>query len=789
MKNQRVNDESEYSDETQKNGSATSFGQGGEEHASEQNGNDKPTIIQPEGYFPRKDRVFQPGVLQSETPVALIPAVETTRIVSDHWKQPAVIAVSNFKNKSLCDWSFNTAVGCGHGCRFCYVPGVSVNKQAKALLKLGVEDPDAGWGNYVFPREWDEKAFLASLRKAQNTPASDLKPDGNRAIMFSTTTDPYQVIKNADSKKGTELTAAHGKMVRRALELILENSSLNVRVLTRSPLAQTDFDLMKRFGNRLVFGMSLPTLNDKLARIYEPYAPAPSQRLKTLKKAKEARLNIFVAVAPTYPECDESDIRATLEAVKELDPITVFHEPINIRAENVERIRVHAAELGIKVQTEVFDSPEAWEKYTMEQLELVERLAKELGFHDRLHLWPDPDLGRPKSLARAANSVARRQWLDKWWNRVSEWPGKPVLAPKAVPTPAPAPQSDKPKLTVRKPGEILAMHFDDADNYLENGIFAKGQPLTILGPGGIGKSGLVLQLAVCTITGRDFIGLKVGRRKLSYLLVQAENGNRRFKDDLLKLRNWMSAGEWALVEENLKIHTLEKDHDHFLGINGREGQAMLAEMIKEAQADVVVFDPLYAFGTGNLNTDLAMQNTIRTISNLARLGKPETSVVILHHTLTGKEGAKKATGFDRGSYGRGSKALNSWTRGQLNVAPGNPEDNSKLVISCGKNSNGPEFKPFGIVRNPATMIFDVDPEFDLETWQAGFSGEPASPKAKATPDAIAAMVKDLPLKKKALVGLVKDGYGCSQASAYAFVAKAEGKTIRRNAKGEYEAMG
>ncbi len=80
-------------------------------------------------------------------------------------------------------------------------------------------------------------------------------------------------------------------------------------------MARLDFDLYQTFGNRLVFGMSLPTLRNDLAKIYEPKAPAPSQRFATLQEAKAARLHVYVAIAPTYPECDEEDLRATLAAI------------------------------------------------------------------------------------------------------------------------------------------------------------------------------------------------------------------------------------------------------------------------------------------------------------------------------------------------------------------------------------------------------------------------------------------------------------------------------------------
>ena len=117
--------------------------------------------------------------------------------------------------------------------------------------------------------------------------------------------------------------------------------------LCRSPLARADFDLFKSFGPRLLFGMSLPTLRNDLAKVYEPKAPAPSQRLAALRAAREAGLHVYVAVAPTYPECDETDLRATLKAVAEIEPVTIFHEPINIRAENVARIEAHARALGL----------------------------------------------------------------------------------------------------------------------------------------------------------------------------------------------------------------------------------------------------------------------------------------------------------------------------------------------------------------------------------------------------------------------------------------------------------
>lgn len=342
-------------------------------------------------------------------------------LINDYWSRAATIERNNFVHKSLSCWSYNIAVGCNHACRFCYVPDVSTIRLGPKLKTLGVQDPDEEWGNYVFVRKWDGNAFLRSLERAEKTPVAELNADGNRAVMMCTTTDPYQVLSGAKSKF---LNCELETLMNAALHLILERSSLNVRILTRSPLARQHFDIFRKFGKRLLFGMSLPTLNNTLAKVYEPKAPAPSQRLETLKAAKAAGLNVYVAVAPVYPECDAKDINATLCAVRELDPVTVFMEPINIRAENIKRIAEHAKHMGVWLRTEVFASSESWRSHAYCQLRLFEDICRSLDFDDRvIHLWPDASLASRAALDQFAMSKKHyTKWLEHHWKKVSAWP-------------------------------------------------------------------------------------------------------------------------------------------------------------------------------------------------------------------------------------------------------------------------------------------------------------------------------------------------------------------------------
>jgi len=370
-------------------------------------------------------------------------------ILTGIWdKTPIGITENHFKHKSLSFGSCNIAQGCVHGCPFCYVTSTFTKPLIKLFQQRGVSDPRAGWGQYLFLRRWDEEHFLKSLAKAElmQIPAGH---DGNRAVMFCTTTDPYPVAAGA-----VEECKAARQLLRYALELIRDRSTLRVRIQTRSPLATEDFDLFKSFGDRLVFGMSIPTLDMKLSHAYEPHAPNVKLRLAALQKAKEAGLNVYVAMAPTYPECNDEDIRTTLLEFRNLDLVTIFHEPINVRGYNVKRIIDSAkdAEASIIPNTSVFDSPVKTMLYGLEQLLAVQRIATELGIADKLKLWPDESLisksafmaNRQESLKAKYPGIRltpeQRQWLGKadeqayqqhlswvhgWWAKISDWPGVP----------------------------------------------------------------------------------------------------------------------------------------------------------------------------------------------------------------------------------------------------------------------------------------------------------------------------------------------------------------------------
>jgi AAA domain-containing protein len=271
-------------------------------------------------------------------------------------------------------------------------------------------------------------------------------------------------------------------------------------------------------------------------------------------------------------------------------------------------------------------------------------------------------------------------------------------------------------LTIRTIGEILDMRFDDLDLVLANGYLALGERTAICGMGGVGKSRLVMQLALCCRAGRDFLGWKAQRPELRWLFLQTENSCRRLKYDLGRMLTAFIPYEQDAIKAGLFFHTLEADDDGFLMLDV-ENAGRIANAIAEVAADIVVYDPLRDFGSDDLNSDRYMTETLREISRITKRGNPKRIPLIIHHAGTGKAGIMKATGFDRSSFGRNSKVLFSWTRAQINVSPGLPDDNNVIVISSAKCSNAKEFEPFAAALDQESMLYHRDDDFDLDAWQ------------------------------------------------------------------------
>lgn len=338
-------------------------------------------------------------------------------------------------------------------------------------------------------------------------------------------------------------------------------------------------------------------------------------------------------------------------------------------------------------------------------------------------------------------------------------------------------------LTIRRPSEILGFKFDESDNLLGDRLLSAGGYLTICGAGETGKSRMLLQLAVATIAGLPFLGFETRGTGKRWLILQAENSNRRLQHDLENLRRWCGEKAWQAVENGLVIHTLETDEDSFLSLEEPETIRLLESVIEETRPDIIGFDSLYNFSSGDLNSDVDMRRTLTALSRVTRKGNPNRAAVVLHHAQTGKAGAARATGYDRSSFGRNSKVLHAWTRGQINLAPAGSENNEVLVAACGKSSNGKPFEPFAVRLNQDPLAFVLESNFDLQGWEADVNGRKATGPLVSF-ETIAEVCRG-EMTKPALVKAIQEETGCGKSLAYKRLEAAlNAKKIRRAMNGK-----
>lgn len=331
----------------------------------------------------------------------------------------------------------------------------------------------------------------------------------------------------------------------------------------------------------------------------------------------------------------------------------------------------------------------------------------------------------------------------------------------------------KSDLSIRTISQLLGMTFDDSDNYFGDRILCAGQPCTFLGPGGIGKTRVCLQLALCMITGRPFLDLETHAPGKKWLFIQTENSNRRLHFDLKNMVKALSLTESDLsqLESCLYIHTLENDSDAFVNLRDDHNYASISNLIRDVDPDFIQWDPLNSLTDADLNADVDMRAIVSAISKITRSGGKQTRVpFVIHHSLTGKTGAARAVGWDKASYGRNSKVLQAWTRAQINLAPRTADDPNLLIMSCGKNNNGKAFPEIGVEFDENTGIYIRDESFSPEEFR-----EDVGLGARKTPvsvDSVVALVQDK-IPRPKLVERLRAKFDISQATAYRVIDRAE----------------
>lgn len=269
-------------------------------------------------------------------------------------------------------------------------------------------------------------------------------------------------------------------------------------------------------------------------------------------------------------------------------------------------------------------------------------------------------------------------------------------------------------------------------NILGDGLLQKGGLAVVGGQGGVGKSRFALQLAISQVLHLPFVSLDTHGKPQRWLFIGNENSIARMKTDLNAMLSQFTDEQIAVLEKHIFMQALVDTEDYFISLGDEEIKARWVQTLLEFRPTVLVADPFGNILDGDMLKDNDVRSTIAELTKIARDADPMMAIVILHHARTGRQNILQAVGWDKGNFLIGSKALYSAARTVINMAPGDKEDSSKIVMSCGKSNNAKSFSTVGLCLNESTHFYEVDPDFDLEAWEADVSGERSGKEKKLT---------------------------------------------------------
>ncbi len=185
-------------------------------------------------------------------------------------------------------WTLNPYRGCTHGCHYCFA------RRYQSHLELGAGDD---FSSVVLVKTNFAEVLARELSRRSL--------DGEM-VALGTATDPYQPIEGRH------------RLTRRTLSILIRHST-PVGLITKGTLVVRDTDLLVELSRRArcTVTFSLPTVDIDAWRSLEPGTAHPLQRLRAVRRLRDAGVDAGVLMAPIVPGISShpAKIERTLKAI------------------------------------------------------------------------------------------------------------------------------------------------------------------------------------------------------------------------------------------------------------------------------------------------------------------------------------------------------------------------------------------------------------------------------------------------------------------------------------------
>jgi DNA repair photolyase len=200
-------------------------------------------------------------------------------------EKPRSIITRNDSPDIPFDRSINPYRGCEHGCIYCFA------RPTHAFMGLSA---GLDFESKLFAKPDAARLLERELSKPGYKP---------KTIAIGTNTDPYQPIEK------------EWRIMRQILE-VLDAANHPVSVVTKSALIMRDIDILAKMAERGLAraGISVTTLDRRLARLMEPRASTPSRRLEAIRALSSAGIPTAVMASPMIPALNDHELERILDS-------------------------------------------------------------------------------------------------------------------------------------------------------------------------------------------------------------------------------------------------------------------------------------------------------------------------------------------------------------------------------------------------------------------------------------------------------------------------------------------
>ena len=272
-----------------------------------------------------------------------------------------------FAKKELCNYSVGVGIICGHQCTYCSTP---------SLLRT----------HGVF-KEIGQTAFQRGFAIIDPNSAQRIKDNLPKGL---TAKDVIQ-LSTIDDAWSPE--ARQNDLGRKVMQVLLEETPAQIRVLTKSAEVAKDFKLFTKYPSRVMVGLStgIPPDRDDLAKVIEPNASSTRKRLDALKKAYDMGLRTYGMLCPCLPGVADSEAVLTelFDEVLACDVDAIWTEPVNSRGKAVTNTVQALRRAGLTQEAdavELIRKKANWSAYTLKFVQTAIKVAIEKEALDKLRI-------------------------------------------------------------------------------------------------------------------------------------------------------------------------------------------------------------------------------------------------------------------------------------------------------------------------------------------------------------------------------------------------------------------